>query len=92
MVKRDASANVNIAKPWNRQTFAPKIHRPQNNVATKDGTQQTGHQNIAHSQCYYKHVGERANPLVSVHSETNGEISTEGRHVDDSKQTCFSPD
>ena len=49
------------------------------------------HQNIAHSQCCYEYVGNRALPVVMVHGAKNEEISKDGHNIGNSKQNCFSP-
>ena len=48
------------------------------------------HQNITYSQSYQEHVGNRAQPVVSVHSIKSEKISEDGHNIGNSKQNCFS--
>ena len=48
------------------------------------------HQNIAHSQSYYEHVGDCSQPVVSVHGVKSEKISEDSHNISKSKQNCFS--
>ena len=43
------------------------------------------HQNIAHSQSYYEHVGDCSQPVVSVHSVKSEKISEDSHNISKSK-------